>query len=145
MPEKCYSPFFLNKFYLFTLGSSVLHGHFSSCGEWGPILVAVPRLPTVAASLAPPEHGSSGTWALVAVVPRLQSTDAATVAHGLNCSVAHGIPQIRDQTNISYTSKPVPYHRATEEAQGNVILLILLLPHNSFVSDFILILLYGSF
>ena len=88
----------------------------------------------------------SGTWALVAVVPRLQSTDATAVAHGLNCSVAHGIsPDQRSNQHLLYQQAD-SLSLSHQGSPGNAILfLILLLPHNSFVSDFILILLYGSF
>ena len=147
--------FFFKKinFYLFIFRSSVLHRHFSSCCEWGPIFIAVPSLLTVVASLIA-EHGLWGMRALVVAVPRLQSTGATvvvhqlncSVAHRLNCSVAHGIsPDQGSNQHLLYQQED-SLSLSHQGSPGNVILLlILLLSHNNFVSDFILILFYGSF
>ena len=138
--------FFFKKinFYLFIFGSSVLHRHFSSCCEWGPIFVAVPGLLTAVASLIA-EHGLWGMWPLVVAVPRLQSTGSTVVAHRLNCSVAHGIsPDQGSNQHLLYQQED-SLSLSHQGSPGNVILLlILLLSHNNFVSDFTLILFYGS-
>ena len=135
--RKCYSSSFKKiNFYLFILGSSVLRGHFSSCCEWRLIFAAVLGLLTVAASLLA-EHRLWGTWALVVVGPSLQSTGSTVVAHGI-------APDQRSNQHLLYqqADSSSPRHQGSP---GNVILLlILLLSHNNFVLDFLLILFYGS-
>ena len=62
---------------------------FSSCGQWGPLFIAVRGPLTIAASLAV-EH-------------RLQSTGSVVVGHRISCSAACGI--LPDQG-----SNPCPLH-----------------------------------
>ena len=101
-----YLIFFLHHFYLFlnfiyffvaALGPRCCARAVSSCGEWGPLLVAIRRLLIVVSSLVV-EHGLQvrGLQQLwhagsVVVAHGLQSAGSAVVAHGLSCSVACGI------------------------------------------------------
>ena len=43
--------FFLIILFLAVLGSSLLHGLFSGCSDWGLLFIAVDRLPIAVASL----------------------------------------------------------------------------------------------
>ena len=63
---------------------------FSSCGERGPLFLALCRLLTVVASLVA-EHELWGVRASVVVAPKLQSTVSIVVVHRLSCSAASGI------------------------------------------------------
>ena len=63
---------------------------FSPDGESrGCSLMAIRGLFIAVTSLV--EHGISGAWATVAVIPRLWSTGSVIVAHGLGCPGACGI------------------------------------------------------
>ena len=76
---------FLNS-YFFSFGragSSLLHGLFSSCAEWGLSLAAVLRLLAAGASLV--EHGPWCTWSSEAGAHGLCSAGSGAVADGLSC------------------------------------------------------------
>ena len=47
------------------------------------------------------ELGLSGTGASVGAAPRLCSTRSVVVVHGLSCSQARGIFQLRDRPSVS--------------------------------------------
>ena len=72
------------------MGSPLLLGLFSSCGEWRLLFVAVRRLLTVVASLVA-EHRVQGTRASVVVACGLQSTGLIVEVHRFSCSTSCGI------------------------------------------------------
>ena len=90
------------------LGLSFCVRAFSSCGKWGPLFIAVHGPLTIAASPAA-EHmlqthrfSSCGSWAPVA--PRHV-----------------GSSQTRARTHVPCIGRQTLNHRATREAQDNVI------------------------
>ena len=95
---------FFNKFiYLFlaALGLHCCARAFSSCGEWGPLFVAVRGLLIAVASRCGAR--ALGAWASVVVACGLQSAGSVVVAHRFSCSVACEI--FPDQG-----SNPCPLH-----------------------------------
>ena len=88
------SPLFLkiilNLVYLLAvLGSSLLHGLFSSCGTWASCCSGFPCC--WAGALGHVDFSSCSVRASLVVVPGLESTGSIFVSHGLSCSMACGI------------------------------------------------------
>ena len=100
---------FQNIFFLAVLGLHCCMRAFSSCGERGPLFVAVHGLLIEVASLVSGHglqaHGLQQLWhtGSVVVARGLQSTGSVVVVHGLSCSAACGI--FPDQG-----SNPCPLH-----------------------------------
>ena len=82
--------------FLAVLGLRFCARAFSSCGEWGPLFIAVRRPLTIMASLV----GSTGS----------RCAGSAVVAHGPSCSAARGI--FPDQG-----SNPCPLHWQADSQQ----------------------------
>ena len=97
--------FFFNKFiYLFlaVLGLRFCARAFSSCGEWGPLFIAVRGPLTVAASRCraqAPDAQAQQLWLMGPVAPRHV-----------------GSSQTRARTRIPCTGRQIPNHCATREA-----------------------------
>ena len=98
------------------VGSSLLHGLFSSCGEQGLIFIAVGRL-LIAVAFLVAEHGIYSLWASAVAVCRLQNADSIVVVHGLRCSKeCVGSFWTRDRTCVSSIGRWIFYPWATREA-----------------------------
>ena len=97
-------------------GSSLLHGLFSSCGEWELLSSCITQVSHCGGRSYCGEQALGHVGSAVAV-PRLQSTSSVVVAHGPNCSVAYRIFLTRDWTHVSCIGrqspgKPSPLHFA---------------------------------
>ena len=112
--------FLIFKIYLFILFWAVLGLHccaraFSSCGEWGPLFIAVRGLLTVVSSLVAEHrlqvHGLQQLWLAGsrAQAQQLWSLGSATPPHV-------GSSQTRDQTRVPCIGRQIPIHCATREA-----------------------------
>ena len=107
--------FFIYKFiYLFL---AVLAPHCctwspSSCGERGPLFVAVHGL---CGGLPCCGAQAPGAQASVVVARGLQSVGSVVVAHGLTCSTACGILPDQSSTHVPCIGRRTPNHCATRE------------------------------
>ena len=90
MPERSPDYYYFLIIYIFGCSGSlwllVGFSQFVASGGYSPVVVL--RLLITVSSLVV-EHGFEATRA--SVVPRLYSTGSVVVAHGLSCSMAHGI------------------------------------------------------